>query len=273
MTDAVAAARQHQVQIDALWDFDDPGASDGRFRTAADSAHSAAAADSELARDVLLTQVARALGLQKRFEEATSLLESVPIDAPELQVRTLLERGRVLNSSGSPAAARPLFEAAHEAALAAGFEHLAVDALHMLAIVASPDEQEPLNRRALALAAGADDLRARQWRASLLNNLGWAIFERGDYPVALALFEDALEARVAQGDAAQVQIARWCVGRTLRALGRLDEAIAIQQSLTTEHAAAGTSDPYGQEELTELESALKAGSPPNPAPADPHAAP
>jgi tetratricopeptide (TPR) repeat protein len=143
----------------------------------------------------------------------------------------------------------------------------------MLAIIASPDEQEPLNRRALTLAAGADDRRARQWRASLLNNLGWAIFERRDYPAALAVFEDALEARLEQGTTAQVQIARWCIGRTLRALGRLDEAIAIQQSVAAEHAAAGTSDPYVQEELTELESALKAGSPPNPAPADPHAAP
>lgn len=267
MNDPVAAARDHQAQIDTLWEFDDPAASEGRFRTAAD------AADSELTRDVLLSQVARALGLQQHYVAATELLDRLPTSDAELRVRVLLERGRALNSSGSPAEARPLFEAAFEVAMAAGLEHLAVDALHMVAIVARPDEQEPFNRRALELAAGADDPRARQWRASLLNNLGWTLFERGDYPAALTLFEDALAERLSQGTTAQVQVARWCVGRTLRALGRLDEALAIQRGLGAEHAAAGTSDPFVQEELTELESAIKAGSPPTQAPADPRAAP
>jgi hypothetical protein len=46
----------------------------------------------------------------------------------------------------------------------------------------------------------------------------------------------------------------------LRALGRFDEALAIQQSLAAEHAAAGTSDPYVNEELD----ALTTGLPPNP---------
>ncbi|MEP7360822.1 MAG: tetratricopeptide repeat protein [Chloroflexota bacterium] len=182
----------------------------------------------------------------------------------ELKVRVLLERGRVLNSSGSPDAARPAFEAAYSVAVEAGFEHLAVDALHMIAIVAPASEQEALNRLALALAAGADDPRARDWRASLLNNLGWTLFDRGDFVDALALFEDALAARLEQGKVREIQIARWCVGRTLRALGRYEQARAIQESLAAEHAAAGTADPYVKEELTELESALKAGSQPSP---------
>lgn len=190
---------------------------------------------------------------------------------PELSVRILLERGRVLNSSGAPEMARPLFEQALAAATQAGFEHLALDALHMLAIVAPPAEQESLNRRALALAAAADDPRARDWRASLLNNLGWALFDRGDYVDALAVFEDALAARIEQGKPGNIQVARWCIGRTLRALGRLDEALAVQQALAAEHAAASTSDPYVQEELTELESALRAGSPPSRGEVDPPA--
>jgi len=113
LNEAVAAARDNQAQIDALWDLDDPTASEGRFRAAASST-----ADSQLAL-ILGTQVARALGLQRRF----------------------------------------------------------------------------------------------------------------------------------------------------------DEALAVQRALAAEHAAAGTADPYVQEELTELESALKAGSPQNQAPADPPATP
>jgi Tfp pilus assembly protein PilF len=176
----------------------------------------------------------------------------------------MLERGRVLNSSGAPQAARPLFESAFDAATAAGFEHLAIDALHMVAIVAPAAEQESLNRQALDLAAAADDPRARQWRGSLLNNLGWTLFERGDLADALATFEEALAARLEQGKPAEIQVARWCVARTLRALGRYDEAFAIQQALAAEHAAAGTADPFVQEELAELKLALTAGSPPNP---------
>jgi tetratricopeptide (TPR) repeat protein len=236
-----------------LWDFEDPVASEARFRAAADTASGVDSA-------ILVTQVARALGLAGRYDEANVLLDSLPRDDAEVATRVDLERGRVLNSRGSPDGARPLFESAFASATEAGFEHLAVDALHMLAIVAPAADQEALNRRALDVAAGASDPRARDWRASLLNNLGWAIFERGDFGGALAVFEDALAARIEQGKPGNIQVARWCVARTLRALGRLDEALAIQQSLAAEHDAAGTSDPYVQEELA----ILTAGSPPNP---------
>ena len=202
--------------------------------------------------------------MQQNYAAATELLNSLHASGPELAVRVPLERGRVLNSSGSPDAARPLFEAAFAAATEGGFEHLAVDALHMVAIVAPASEQEALNRRALALAAAAGDPRARDWRGSLLNNLGWTLFDRGDLKEALSTFDEALAARIEQGKPDNIQVARWCVGRTLRALGRLDEALAIQRALATEHAAAGSTDPYVQEELAELESALKAGSPPTP---------
>ena len=163
--------------------------------------------------------------------------------------------GRVANSSGSAVAAPPLFDAAFVAAAAAGFEHLAVDALHMLAIVAPPAEGVALDRQALSLAAAATDPRARQWRGSLLNNLGWTLFERGDLENALETFEQALAARVEAGQQTEILIARWCVARTLRALGRFDEALTIQRELAAERAAAGTADPYVQEELAELEAA------------------
>jgi tetratricopeptide (TPR) repeat protein len=209
----------------------------------------------------------RSLGLADIYQGALDVLDEIPTADPEVAVRATLERGRVLNSSGSPEAARPLFESAFAAATEAGFEHLAVDALHMVAIVAPASEQEALNRQALALAAAADDPRARDWRASLLNNLGWTLFDRGDAKGALAIFEDALAARVAQGKVREIQIARWCIGRALRELGRYDEARAIQQALAAEHAAAGTPDQFVQEELAELESAMKsdprAGSPQN----------
>jgi tetratricopeptide (TPR) repeat protein len=205
---------------------------------------------------VLLTQVARALGLQEKYDFATALLESVPEDLPEIRVRVLLERGRLLNSAGDAAGARPLFEAAFAAAAESGFEFLAIDALHMVAIVAAPEEQDDLNRRALDLASSATDPRASQWRASLLNNLGWSAFERGALDDALTLFEEAVAEREAQDKPGELLIARWCVARTLREMGRAGEALAIQESLAAELHASGKSDQFVDEELT----ALRAGT-------------
>ena len=51
----------------------------------------------------------------------------------------------------------------------------------------------------LDLAEASDDERAQRWRASLLNNLGWARHDGGDYEAALALFERALAARQGWG--------------------------------------------------------------------------
>ena len=203
-----------------------------------------------------MTQVARALGLQGSFDAAAALLESLDTAPPELRVRTLLERGRIVNSSGQPAEAQPLFEQALAAASDGGFESLAVDALHMLAIVAPPAEQDVLNRRALELAESATDPRARQWRGSLLNNMGWTAFERGDLDTALALFRDALAARQEQGKQQEIFVARWCIARCLREMGRVEEALAIQLELTEAHRAAGTTDSYVDEEIAACRTAL-----------------
>jgi hypothetical protein len=200
----------------------------------------------------LLTQVARALGLQARYEEALAALESVRTDDREVGIRVLMEKGRVLNSSGDQGGATPLFGEAFAAAAQADFEFLAIDALHMLAIAAPADAQDALNERALKLADTARDPRARQWRASLLNNMGWTAFERADFDAALGRFEAALAARREQGQPAEIQIARWCVARTLRALGRFDEALDIQLALAAEHEVAGTADPFVDEEITAL---------------------
>jgi tetratricopeptide (TPR) repeat protein len=248
--DPISRAQAHQSRIDSLWDFDDPAESERRFFDAANSSRG-------LDGEILLTQVARAVGLQGRFDEARALLDELPDDEDsELRVRVLLERGRVMNSAGDAEQALPEFEAASEAAQNAGFEHLAIDALHMLAIVGAPAEADELNGRALELAASAGDPRARQWRASLLNNMGWTAFDRGDLDGALGLFKTALAARQEQGKASEIIIARWCIARTLREMGRTDEALAIQLELADELRASGKSDNFVDEEIAALRSSL-----------------
>jgi tetratricopeptide (TPR) repeat protein len=241
-----------QARIDELWDFDDPAASESQFRVAAGDA------SSDRQRDILMTQVARALGLQGKYSEGLAILDAIPNAGADLEVevRTRLERGRILNTRGDPDEARPEFDAAFDRATNAGAENLAVDALHMLAIVAPADEQLALNERAIALANAATDPRAQRWLASLYNNTAWTHFDAGNLDEALRLFELALEERLKGDEPRATGIARWAVARTLRAQGRTEEALAAQRDLRRVNSDTGIDDPYVDEELGECLLAL-----------------
>lgn len=242
------------VDLDRLWDFDQPAVSEARFRAALSSV-----ATSGVTALVLRTQLARALGLQGRFEDATAELAAVAAatdPSPLVRCHLELERGRVLRSStaGDPTTH---FTLALDLATEAGIDHLAVDAAHMLAITLDGEEQIPMAQRALAIAEASSDPRARKWVASVTHNLGWTMHDLGRHEEALTLWEKALAARLeraaadpasAQREAEPIRIARWTVARGLRSVGRYEEALAIQRAL----AAEGPPDPYVDEELAEL---------------------
>jgi tetratricopeptide (TPR) repeat protein len=229
----------------ALWDFEDPAGSEQRFRAAAATAEGTG-------RLVLMTQVARALGLQERYDEGHAVLDDLSVGDPEVATRVSLERGRLLRSAGEAEAAQPHFEAAAATAHGAGLEALHVDALHMIALVAPPGDQRRLTEEALAAARGSSDQAARDWDASLLNNLGMTHADAGEWPEALAAFQEALAARQRIGDPARTRVARWMVGWALRNLGRDEEALALQTALKAELEAAGEEDPYVDEEIALL---------------------
>jgi tetratricopeptide (TPR) repeat protein len=169
-------------------------------------------------------------------------------------VRYLLERGRVFNSSDHPEEARSFFMRAWDLAVKLGEDNLAVDALHMVAIVAEPEAQMYWNGQALALAERSADPKARQWRGSLYNNMAWTHHDAGRYTEALDLFEKAKRFREETGQQPQLRIAKWSVARCLRSLGRVQEALTTQTALLTE--AEGQSDGYIHEEIGECLLAL-----------------
>jgi tetratricopeptide (TPR) repeat protein len=250
--------RHHRSVIDAgsRWDFDDPAGSERRLRAAADGSAGAE-------RDAWLTQVARALGLQGRFDDAHAVLDALgrdraadaeTADGPDAEVATrlALERGRLLRSADEPAAARPHFDRAVHQASTAGLEELLVDALHMVALVTEGEERASAQQAALTAARAASDPRARDWDASILNNIGMDHADAGDHAQALVCFEEALAARERIGDPSNTRVARWMVAWSLRHLGRRDEALDLQRRLKAEVAAAGEVDPYVDEELALL---------------------
>ena len=228
-----------------LWDLDDPASSGERFLDLAEQA-------GEPDRTSWLTQYVRALGLQEQYDAANRVLDRLRSDDPEAATYLALERGRVLRSSGRPDEARPLFEQAAATASAAGLDALHVDALHMVALVAPADEQHAIQEQALAVARASSDQRARDWDASLLNNVGMTCADAGDFASALVTFEEALAARERIGDPATIRVARWMVAWSLRNLGVREEALEIQRSLKEELASVGETDQYVDEELALL---------------------
>jgi tetratricopeptide (TPR) repeat protein len=121
----------------------------------------------------------------------------------------------------------------------------------MVALVKSGASQASWNAKALRLAERSRDPVARQWRGSLLNNMGWSEFEAGNYRAALRSFTRALRYRQPDGDAAETRVAKWCVAKTLRLLGRTTEALRMQQNLLTAWRRAKGKDGYVFEELGE----------------------
>jgi tetratricopeptide (TPR) repeat protein len=245
------------VLFDDLWNYDDPAATEAAFRELLPKAE---AQDDLSYRLQLLTQIARAQGLQREFDAARATLDTVEEDLdaapPVAKVRWLLERGRLENSSGNREASAPYFRDAWEIAGAEGLDFYAVDAAHMLGIVEPPEQSLLWNEKAFAIAEVSEDPLARRWRGSLANNIGWTHFEAGDPEAALRMFEQALAFRQEQGDENTIRIAEWCVAKAQRVLGDVETALATQRDLHARYEAEGGADGYVEEEIGECLLAL-----------------
>lgn len=238
--------------FDSFWNHDDPGGTETQFRSVLPLARSAGDV-SYLAE--LLTQIARAQGLQQHFEDAHQTLEAVerllPQAGKRAEVRYLLERGRVFNSARRPAAGRPLFLRALELSTEIGDDYHAVDAAHMMAILEPPEEQLVWHERAMERAKRSKDPRARRWLGSLYNNAGWTYHALDRYDDSLAIFQEGLQWQRQAGNDAAARIAAWAVGRALRSLGRYEDALELQLANLTGLEEIGHSDGYVDEEIGE----------------------
>lgn len=245
------------LDFDKLWDYGNPAATEEKFRALVPDAR--ARGDSCYLLQ-LLTQIARAQGLARKPEEAHRTLDEVEhelADAPPVvRVRYLLERGRALNSYGSPDRARPLFLQAWDAARDASEHTLAVDAAHMMAIVEPPDKAITWNERAMAYVEASGSERAKGWLGSLYNNLGWTYHDRNQLDRARGMFEKCLEWNEERKRVPGARIARWSIGKTERLMGKAAEALAMQRDLLAAFESAGEKDGYVFEEIGECLLAL-----------------
>ncbi|KAJ7497743.1 hypothetical protein FB451DRAFT_242182 [Mycena latifolia] len=209
-----------------------------------------------------LTQLARCQGLSSEFEAAHATLDAIPAadrpPASTAQIRWLLEKGRVLRSSGKAQdpETKACFLAAYTEAKDAKDDFFKVDAAHMLAIIdptGSPDDAAPgetWTTVALRLARASANLRTQIWAASVLHNSAWDAMDAGNPQAALALFTEARELRKrafeedpSAKNKKTYRISRWSIARALRECGENQAAYDLQTELWKE----GETGPVQQE--------------------------
>jgi tetratricopeptide (TPR) repeat protein len=233
------------ADFDKLWDYNDPAATERRFREILPAAEKSGDRSYHAQ---LLTQIARTQGLQDRFDEAHATLDSVEKmladDLKLARVCYLLERGRVFNSSGHSAKAMPLFEEAWKLAETGKFARFAVDAVHMLAIAApTAKEQIDWNLRGIELV-GVEPSQKR-WLNALYNNLGESYAKAGEYAKALDAFEKL--ATINGGDMYTLKDQ----ARMLRLMGRVDRAAEVIRPIHERLEREGKRDGWISEEHAE----------------------
>jgi len=183
---------------------------------------------------------------------------SLKPDMKIAKVRSLLERGRVFNSSGRAKESIPIFKEALRVAQESGLENYAIDAVHMLGIAEKGEESLNWNLEAIRLAEAAKDPKARRWLGPLYNNTGWTYFDMGQYAEALKLFERDIEFRRQSATNVEVGIARWSAAKMLRHLGRVDESLKLQMELLEDPDRKNNdSEGYTREEIGECLLLLK----------------
>src|SRR5688572_11933077 len=121
--------------FDNLWDYEHPASSEKKFR---ELLPMVVIVGDISYRVQLLTQIARAQGLQRLFAEAHRTLDQASlllVDSGKplfvAQIRGMLERGRLFNTMGNKERARELFMKAWLLAFNQGEDAYAIDAAHM----------------------------------------------------------------------------------------------------------------------------------------------
>jgi tetratricopeptide (TPR) repeat protein len=245
--------------FDSLWDYDHPAETEKKFRELLQQTEESGDTSYYLQ---LLTQLARTLGLQRRFDQAHEVLDKIEPkltnDLKLARVRYLLERGRTLNSSGLPEKAKPLFLEAWELGKQNEYDNFAIDAAHMIAITENTDEALKWNEKAVDYAEKSKDENARKWLGSLYNNIGWNYHDKKEYEKAYDYFKKDFEWFSDKNRPVQLRIAKWSMARTLRSMNKFSEALNMQREILNGiNENSEEQDGYVLEEIGECLFALK----------------
>jgi len=244
--------------FDALWNYAHPDSSEVAFKEILPLlTHT-----DEFAIDVqyepeLLTQIARAQGMQGKYDEAFHTLQQADSllseRTPKAKMRYLLEKGRLLNSSGKTELSIPVLEEAYHFGAEKHFDLYQLDAALLLSSITLSQQKTDWVRKAVQLARTSTDPRCQNQLGSIYKSTAWSYFYLKDYYHAQEMFHKALDWHETNSDSTETLVDRWAIGHCLRALFKFDEALHIQ--LTLEQDLNNLNLPlngYVYEEIAEL---------------------
>ncbi|HRK59655.1 MAG TPA: hypothetical protein PLI74_08435 [Candidatus Kapabacteria bacterium] len=239
--------------IDALWDYMDPIKSEQCFTQAIAQINPGTL---PLLYAELLTQRARAIGLQQQYERAFATLADADAlinnTSSVALVRYYLEYGRLLHSSRTSHANEYLLKS-YTLAIELHEDFYAIDAAHMLGIIEKGLQSLEWNTIAIDIAEKSIHPRAKKWLGSLYNNTAWTYFFSENYQKAYTIFQKSKAWYAERNLLNEEFIAEWSLARTLRAQGHLQEALQAQLTLLENRQAANfPEDGYISEELGEI---------------------
>ncbi len=244
--------------FDAMWDYQHPDSTEIVFTEILEGLKdsSESSYDAEYHAE-LLTQIARTQGLQGKFIQAHATLDSVKNmlndNMKTANIRYLLERGRVFNSSGEWEISKPIFLKAYEFGVENNLDIYTLDAAHMMGIVEPPGKQLEWSLKALKIAEETSDTNCKGWLGPLYNNIGWTFHDLKEFDKTLIYFQKGYDWRMDAGDEKGARIAKWTVGRCLRSLEKYNEALKLQKEILSElEEKKLPEDGYVFEELAEL---------------------
>jgi hypothetical protein len=188
----------------------------------------------------ILSQIALAQAMQQKFDMAHQTLdEAEKLLEPQYQlakVRLLLERGRVYHQSDRLDQALSFFIQSYDLSKSSPeFDFHTVNASHMVAIVEKHTEGKiEWNKRA-NLAEQTKDERCHVWLGPIYNNLAQNYIEAEKYQEALQAFNKCKAHAEEHGDQIVIRGVLWGMGRALRGLNKLNQALDIQNDLLKEY--------------------------------------
>lgn len=202
-----------------------------------------------------LSQVARSHLAQDRPEEAAVWLERAAQLANENEPlgwsRYIGVKGRFEWKGGDSDKATTTFESMYEYCLEHDLHDRAVDAAHMVALTAGPEQQVEWGKRGIA---AAEDGGLDSWLGPLWNNLGWTYSELGRHDDALKALLKAREYhwKTASGETPKL-VADWSVasayfkaGDVRKSLMWLRPTMAWAERRYAEEKNADTAEWVGQ---------------------------
>lgn len=250
--------------LDQLWDPANVLASEAAFRALLPDAQMLKGRNRSFLIE-LYSLIGRSEAFLEKFilaraslEKAENLLkEGLDVYQVSSKIRWLIERGRLYILEKTPSQAKGLFSEAWNLAINSGEDYFAVEIAQLLATTEQQKAQQEWIVRAIKIAETSPLQKTKRWLGGLYSSLGWKLYDLKQYEKSLETFQKALINLKAHGTLREVFIAQWSIGKVLRALGKTEEALSIQQALLAELGIGGVRDGRLYEELAECLQTLK----------------